>query len=192
MSQLDQLFQDIKANGYQDISSLNDLMRIDKRHRDLISVILSYIDQVDDVRDKETLIRSLGVKGFSEAVEPLIEEFRSNECDFCKWAIGNTLSIIKDKESIPELIQLASQREHGHSRQMIVVALGQMKAEEALPVLIDLLDDETVAGHAVSALSYFAKPELIPHLEPFTSHEKTWIRNEAKKAIKKLKKLRDN
>ena len=57
-------------------------------------------------------------------------------------------------------------------------------------ILISLLDDDDVDGHAIAALSKFKDIELIKYIEPFLNHKMTWKRNEAKKAIKKLEKLR--
>ena len=130
-STVDTLFEDIKAHGFNDIVSLHDPARLDKRHRSLIPVILSYLNQVDDIAHRDVLVRSLGVKGFNEAVAPLIEEFRSSADISYKWRIGDT----------------------------------------------------------IWALSYFKRPELISHINPFTQHEKGWVRREANKAIKKLQKL---
>ena len=72
---------------------------------------------------------------------------------------------------------------------MVTIALGKLKSEKALPVLLSLLDDEDVNGHVVTALGYYRKPDLIKHIEPFLNHEKTWIRNAAKATIRKIEKV---
>ncbi|PGY07825.1 HEAT repeat domain-containing protein [Bacillus cereus] len=72
---------------------------------------------------------------------------------------------------------------------MIVDGLGKFKDKKVIPVLVGLLEDKDVQGHALSALSKFKEPELITYIKPFVNHEITWIRYIAKRAISKLKKL---
>ncbi|MBN2394562.1 MAG: HEAT repeat domain-containing protein, partial [Anaerolineae bacterium] len=67
-------------------------------------------------------------------------------------------------------------------------ALGNMKDARAIGVLIELLDDEEVAGHALMALCKLAPPEARSAIERFTDHPRTWIRNEAKRALAKIDK----
>ncbi|WNF23537.1 HEAT repeat domain-containing protein [Mesobacillus jeotgali] len=72
---------------------------------------------------------------------------------------------------------------------MIVDGLGKYKDKRVIPVLVGLLEDKDVQGHALSALSKFKDPELITYIKPFVNHEITWIRNTAKRAISKFEKL---
>lgn len=52
--------------------------------------------------------------------------------------------------------------------------------------LIELPNDEEVAGHAVIALGQIRDPRAAQAFEPFLAHEKAWIRKEAKKALKRI------
>lgn len=187
MKKLDKrkLLKDVRELGFE-MSSINDLMEINKKHRGLVPILLRNLKEIDDESDKEFIVRCLGVKGFNEASKPLIHEFyKSNSLTF-KWAIGNTLSIIKDKESLPDLIKIAQEKEHGIARQMIVDCLGSFKVENVKDVLIELLDDNEVAGHAISAIAKIGDVSLVKYIEPFLSYKVRWVRNEANKAIKKL------
>jgi len=150
--------------------------------------LLKYLIEVTDVNDKEFLVRCLGVKGFCEATKPLINEFyKSNNVTF-KWAIGNSLSIISDIDSVPELIRIVQEKEQGIARQMIVDGLGAYKSDDVKEVLVNLLSDDEVAGHAISGISKTGDKALIKHIEPFLTHKVKWVRTEASKAIKKLEK----
>jgi HEAT repeat protein len=71
---------------------------------------------------------------------------------------------------------------------MLAVALGNMKDPRAVEVLIALLEDEGVAGHAIVALGKLKSLQAIPYIEPFQNHPRTWIRKEAKRAIAKIEK----
>jgi len=185
----EKLLQEVRDKGVE-INSINDLMYINMKHRDLVPILLKHLQEVDDEDDKEFLARCLGIKGFTEVSEPLIQEFCRSNNRFFKWAIGNTLSIVRDKDSLPKLLKIVQEKEHGTSRQMIVLGLGYYKEDEVKKVLVKLLDDDDVAGHAVSALRRIGDPKMAKYIEPFTTHKMTWIRNEAKKAMQKFEKAK--
>ncbi|WML56484.1 HEAT repeat domain-containing protein [Neobacillus sp. PS2-9] len=182
------LISEIRDLGYS-ISSIEELKKIDNKNKDVIPIILRHLSQITEVNHKEFLVRCLGVKGFISASIPLINEFKNSSNNTYKWAIGNSLSLILDKSSLNELLKIATDKKHGTARQMIVDGLGKFKDKKVIPVLVGLLEDKDVQGHALSALSKFKDPELIPHINPFVNHEITWIRNTAKRTINKLEKL---
>jgi HEAT repeat protein len=69
---------------------------------------------------------------------------------------------------------------------MLVLALGHVSNPAAFDLLVGLLSDEAVAGHAVVALGSLRDPRALSAIEPFLTAEKNWIRAEARRAIKKL------
>lgn len=99
------------------------------------------------------------------------------------------MSIIQDRNHVDELLEIAKNKQHGIARQMVVIALGKMKVKEAIPLFIELLNDEDVVGHVISALAYYKDPAVIPYIEPFTNHKVAWIKKEALKVINKLSKI---
>ena len=187
----DELIKEVNTYGY-DYKTINDLLKIGKKDKILIPVLLKWIDKFEDPRDKSWLARCLTVKGYTDATERLLNlyfEFADNKSR--QWTVGNALGVIQDKRYIDEYIKIITNKENGHSRQMIVEGMGAYRDEEKVKkVLISLLDDDDVDGHAIAALSKFKDIELIKYIEPFLNHKMTWKRNEAKKAIKKLEKLR--
>ena len=185
----EQLLQDIRAKGVN-ILNVNELMEINKNDKDLIPILLRHLNEITDESDKQFIVRCLGVKGFTEVSKPLIKEFYKSGNSSYKWAIGNTLYLISDKESLSELLKIVQEKKHGISRQMIVYGLGNFKNNQVKSVLINLLKDKDVVGHAIYALSKLNDPEVIKYIEPFTNYEMTWIRNEAKQAVKKLSKIK--
>lgn len=187
MKELDKqnIIKDVREKGFE-ITNINDLMGMNKGHKDLVPILLRYLKEIDDEGDKEFIVRCLGVKGFSEASRSLIDEFyKSNNLNY-KWAIGNTLSIIQDKDLLPDLIKIAREKEHGIARQMIVHGLGSYKAEKVKDVLVELLYDNEVVGHAISAIAKMGDVSLVKYVQPFLSYKVKWVRNEANKTIKKL------
>ena len=75
---------------------------------------------------------------------------------------------------------------YGRNRQMIVLLLGKLKEECAIPTLIDLLEDEEVRLHAISALGEFKREEFRRYFERFQNSTHPGWRKYAKAAIKKL------
>ena len=69
---------------------------------------------------------------------------------------------------------------------MIVLLLGKLKEESAIPTLIDLLEDEEVRLHAISALGEFKREEFRCYFERFRNSAHPGWRKYAKSAIKKL------
>lgn len=191
MECLDQekLIADVRKAGYE-IQTIDDLMKMSKENADLIPILLEHLANITDEGDKAFLARCLTVKGFCQATKPLIQEFYQMTKDSPRWAIGNALSIIADKSCSQEMVEIAKNRDFGMSRQMIVYDLWKFDDSEIKDVLVSLLNDETVVGHAVHALRRLGDPSVIPYLEAITSHKMTWIRNEAKAAIERLNKIK--
>ncbi len=185
------LIQDIKIKGYE-ISIIDDLRGImDKNTKDLIPLLLKNLNNTEDEDEKEFLVRALGIKGYTEASEVLINEFKNPSSNlFYRWAIGNSLSLILDKRYENDYIEIIQNKEYGTARQMIVITLGKIRSQRVISVLLDLLNDEDIDGHIIVALGYYKDPNLIQYIEPFLKHENRWIRKEAEKSIKKLSKYK--
>lgn len=81
---------------------------------------------------------------------------------------------------------LARDKRHGTARQMLAVALGNMLTPAAVGVLIELLQDDEVAGHAIIGLGNLKATAARGAIEGFLRHPKSWIRAEAKKTLKKI------
>jgi len=71
---------------------------------------------------------------------------------------------------------------------MVVLALGKMKNPRAIDVLIELLDDDEVSGHALSSLLKLKARKARPHFERFLNDPRGWVRKIAKRAVAKLEK----
>ena len=71
------------------------------------------------------------------ALKPLVEEFRKadDEESALKWAIANALATLADASIADDLIELAGDRRHGESREMLMDAVARTKDERALDLL---------------------------------------------------------
>jgi hypothetical protein len=103
-----------------------------------------------------------------------------------KWDIGNALSYVANDSVFEDIVELVTDRSHGHDRQMLAPALGNMKNPKAVDTLIDLLDDDQVAGHALRPLGKLRATKARSKIERFLTHNRSWVRHEARLALKRI------
>jgi len=175
------------------VSSIFDLVNTKDSYENAIPVLLTLLPTLHDPVIKEGVVRALAIKeARNTAVLPLIEEFKKIDPDdegeqMLKWAIANALSVIARDSEFEEISLLVRDKRHGKAREMLAVALGNMKkTPEAINVLVELLNDDVVAGHAAIALGKLKATQAIPALEKLNNHSKDWVRKEAERAIKKI------
>lgn len=139
---------------------------------------------------REALVRSLTIKQARRVATPaLLKEFRRPEATMeYRWAVGNALEVVADETVANELIELARGRRWGQARQMVVLALARAgNSPELRNVLVELLQDEEVVGHAIMALGKLKNAESTSAIEKYLDHPNAWIRKEARKALAKLR-----
>lgn len=174
-----------------DVNFVEDLYNIPLYYESAIPILIKWLPIIDFPDVKDEIIRALSVKWAkgTQAQKVLINEFRKEKEDSSlRWSIGNALYVVSDKSVQNELVSLVQDREYGRSRQMIVMALGRMDKDVVEPVLLSLLNDSDVIGHAIYALGSIRSIKALSLLEEFTTCKNTYIRNEAKKAIAKITK----
>jgi HEAT repeats len=179
------LIDELVGKGY-DVRSLDELRRSGKKYRSAIPTLVDWLSRVSSVEAKESIVRALSVPWAKPTAGPvLIREFETapKEAEGLRWSIGNALEVVADSNLLEKLIEIVTNKENGKPREMAVLALSKIRDPRSVEVLIDLLDDEQVAGHAVMALRKLKAPQALHHLVKFADHPQAWIRNEAKKAI---------
>jgi HEAT repeat protein len=168
-----------------ELSSVDELPQKGVRYERAVPVLLKWLPAVSDPGVKEAIVRALSVP-FAESAAPLlVQEFRRATPDQAalKWAIANALAVVGDDATFEDLAKLVQQKSHGKAREMFAVALGNMSNPHATDVLMELLNDEEVAGHAVMGLGKLKARAARPAIERFLQHPKSWVRKEAKKAL---------
>jgi hypothetical protein len=132
-------------------------------------ILIQWLPRAQTPLIKERIVRSLTGEeaAIPDALKPLVSEFRhaADEDWALKWAIGNALSTLADASIVDELVVLAKDRRHGRSREMLMDALARTKDERALDALVELVDDDDVAGHAISALRRLGPKTSLPYLQ---------------------------
>ncbi len=172
-----------------------DLVNRKGPYRAAIPVLLDWLSRTDievaprdRARFREGLVRSLAVaEARGVAGRALVEEFRRTDVEPAyRWVVANSLEVAAADTLLPELVELAADRRYGTDRQMIVLALGRMKDPRVTDVLVELLGDDDVAGHAAKALGRRQAPTARPALERLLVHPRPWVRTEAKRALARL------
>ena len=73
----------------------------------------------------------------------LLKDYYSEKTtDLTRWFISDCIYQIQSKNFVKEYLDIVSNGTFGRNRQMIVLLLGKLKEESAIPTLIDLLEDE--------------------------------------------------
>lgn len=177
------------------VESVWDLFNKRLNYREAIPILLEWLPKISNQGAKEGIVRALSVKWAKPDAAPLlVREFHRVEepsGGSLRWAIGNALEVVADDTVFDDLVEIVQDSSYGRARQMIAVALGKMKDPRAVDVLLGLLDDEEVTGHAIMALGRLGAQEARPAIEGCLSHPKPWVRKEAKKALAKIDKARN-
>jgi HEAT repeat protein len=180
------LVAQLAALGFE-VQSPADLFNKRMNYQAAIPTLIQWLPRISNPAVKADVARALSVKWAKPgATRVLLEEFGRAEDDLLRWAIANALEVVADDSAFTAISSWAIDPQYGSARQMLVLALGHMSNPAAFDVLVRLLGDETVAGHAVISLGNLRDQRARTALEPFLRHPKKWIRDEARKAVKKL------
>jgi HEAT repeat protein len=169
------------------LENIADLFK-SKDYRACIPILVEWLPRVSNPDVKEDIVRALTVRWAKAAAPLLVLEFERASGRSLRWAIGNALSKVADDRVFDGLVRLVRESKYGKSREMVAVALGRMKDPRAVDVLVDLLGDDELAGHAIIGLGKLANYRTRSYLERFLDHPTTWIRKEATKAVKRIDK----
>lgn len=184
------VLRDVRARGLA-VESVADLFNKKLEYRAVVPVLIDWLPRIDNRDVKEDIVRALSVKWAkgTPAAKALVAEFERADDPGnlgLRWAIGNALEVLASDELAEDLMRLARERRYGRAREMVVLALGKLKDPRAADVLLYLLEDDEVVGHAVSALGKLRVAKARSRIEPLVEHPKAWIRQEARKALLRI------
>lgn len=175
---------DLAAKGFA-VESIADLEKIGA-YETAVPVLVKWLARVENPAVKKDLVRTLSVPWARGAAGALVAEFRQTDDSSLRWAIGNALEVIATDEIADGMITIAIDPSYGQSRQMVVLGLAKLSASVVTDVLIRLLGDEEVVGHAVMALGRLRAVKARSAVAPLSEHPTAWVRKEAKAALKRL------
>src|SRR4051812_26030880 len=193
MSTPDQLRSELEAAGVSN-GDVWWLVNTSERYPAAIRVLLEWLAALDERvpaegREllREGIVRALTVsEARPEAAPLLIDQFRRVAAPNLRWVIGSALEVVADDSVFDQAAELATQTEYGASRQMIVLGFGRSNKTEAVPLLIELLEDDDVAAHAAIALGRLNATEAQTALERQLENPRPLVRREARKALARI------
>jgi len=182
------LINDLRTVGIS-ISSVWDLVNTKAHYPEAISTLLNHLNLDYNIRIKEGIVRALEVKEAKGiACKELLIEYNNRpvEDSGYRWAIGSTMFVVITINEMDFVIDIVLNKKNGTSRQMFVLALAKIFNPRIEDVLITLLDDEDVVGHAVSVLGKKKSIKAKSKIESLLSSKRSFIRSEAKKALERI------
>ncbi len=179
------------------VADLWELVNGEVQYRSATPVLVDWLEHLDErvpgadrEKVREGLVRALTVPAARPAAAPvLLEQFRRVADPSGlgpRWVIGNALEVVADDSVFDEVAAIVRDSAFGKARQMVVLGLARSKDRRAVPLLIELLDDEDVAAHAAMALGKLRADEARSALERHLASPQPLVRREAKKALAKL------
>ena len=170
------------------VSSIFDLVNTRSPYPHLIDALIQVLPTVEELWIREGVIRALTVKEARGKAGPvLIAEFRNPALpDTYRWAVGNALSVVATPELFEEIASLLVNREFGTSRQMLPAALVRAGKRRAEAVLLPLLAEPDILPTVIRELGKLRSKAALPQIRKLTSHEKTLVRSEARKALSRI------
>ena len=179
-----------------EIEDLWELVNTRQRYEPAIPILEDWLAHLEArvpkelrARVEEPIVRALTIPAARKsAIRLLIERFELPEdpSRSVRWAIGNALGALAGDEFFDELEVLIREKKYGRGRQQLARAFGRSKDPRAVPLLLDLLEDEDIVAHAVEALARHRDPRARAPLEALLTHPLPLVRREAAKALKKL------
>lgn len=172
------------------INDVYDLVNDKQPYPKAIPVLIEYLkNDLKDDKLKEGIIRSLAVseaKGIAN--KTLLDEFTKVPKDkmLLRWAIGNSICDLIQPVDVKQVIDIVRNADNGMVRQMFIMALGTARTELAEQTLIELLSDDEVAPHCMSALGKMKSIRSIGQVRMLVGHSNPLIRKEAIKALAKI------
>lgn len=113
------------------------------------------------------------------------------------WSAGEQIRDIfknhpklkKAPEIQERILKICFRRQAKRGRQSFVLLLGSPYFSNHSDKISSLLEDDDVCGHVIDALLKMKASNYLKQIEPLTSHKVIWMRNQAKKYVKKFKSL---
>lgn len=111
------------------------------------------------------------------------------------WAIGEEIRQVSvaskkafNKHQIDRIVHICLDKKAKRGRQSFLMLMGKTKYCDCANVLVPLLSDDDVNGHVIDTLYKMRAKDYVALITPFLNHQQTWIRNAAKKYVRKFEK----
>ena len=102
-----------------------------------------------------------------------------------KTTLGHVLSELAMPDDLHTLLRYVSDRAHGESRSGLIGGVSKLLGKGAYPLLKSLLRDPDVQNSVIESLGKLGLSDAVSELRPFLDHRDSYVRQLAKKAIKR-------
>ena len=92
-----------------------------------------------------------------------------------------------NKNQIDRIVSICLDKKAKRGRQSFVMLLGKKIYNSYAGMIVTVLNDDDVDGQVIDTLYKMGAKEYVEQIEPFLTHNRTWIRNEAKRYVQKYK-----
>ncbi|WIE83498.1 HEAT repeat domain-containing protein [Curtobacterium sp. MCPF17_021] len=181
------ILADLRALGY-DFSNLSAFAQAGIRYEDAIPLLIEWLRKARTPMMQRAVAHTLTNPSAKGAAMPaLVEAFRNftDEAD-TRWAVGASIESAYVDTYFDDVAALALDPQYGGARQMVALALGKSKRPEAVDVLLQLMDDHDISGHAVFALSKRPNPQAREAFEEKLTDDRPWVRKKAALGLRKI------
>ena len=164
-----------------------------KHKKAILPIAIEYYRKAKElglVNEQHHFMGYFQYKGFEELVPMLLEDFYSEATsELTRWIISDCLYQICSKKYTEEYLDIISKPQYGRNRQMFILLIGRLKAEDAIPILINLLEDEEVRLQVIKALGEYRREEFRIYFMRYVDSKQTGWKKYAKAAIAKLDRI---
>ena len=180
--------QELRNLGFQFEISEQIKQFLPKYKKTILPIAIKYYQQATYDNEKNFFISLFHYRGFNEVIPMLLNDFYSDKISsLTRQFIGETLRTIRSKKYIDDYLKIIVKPQYGLARVPIFLLVGELKVEQAIPILIHLLEeDEEFAPCALQTLGAYKRFELRPYFERFADSPDTHLRKIARTALKKL------
>lgn len=120
----------------------------------------------------------------------MVRKFRTTSLDPVRWAAGNAIAVVADSTVFADVADLVREPSYGTARQMPVGALPRIgdrtNRGTVTEILVDLLSEDDVGLHAISAVRKIRATDARPALEHLLGHGRDAVRRRAQDALDHL------
>ena len=139
--------------------------------------------------EERTMYELVLAKAITAADVPRAVELVRFEADETRgWALAEIvrLNLTRDAGLVAQLRAVLQDTSLGIARQPIAMGVGAIATSNDREWIEALLTDPDINGHVVVSLRALACPESVPALKALEDDDRAWVRNEVRRAIRKL------
>ena len=147
-----------------------------------ISTKFSYLTKIDFYR----VFQTIGNQD-NDLIQALLNQFIYEDNSQARFQLGVTLNdIVSNDKFVTNVLEIIKNTSLGSSRTELIHLYVKLAKKEAIPVLIELLQERSVTAETLVALGKLKAVEALEEVKAYTQDKDSWIRGKAKAAYKKI------